>query len=324
MSQFFWPPGDSGISSSGPVQFVKNGVITQVSQDTTTPANSIPLPVINLNPNGTTVDPSTATNQVTEIAAINTLLKPASTLAAVTAVGSITNALPAGTNVIGKFGIDQTTPGTTNGVQINSAIPAGANVIGKVSIDQTTPGTTNKVNIGTDGTVALNAGSNVVGKFGIDQTTPGTTNLVALASNQSVNNTQINGIAVSTGNGISGTGVQRVTIASDSTYAPKAGGKSIGNAPYRNDYSSVNVTTAAYVTAVASLTSACTEIEIFDSSGQTMKLAVGAAASEVDQVFIFPGGNGRIPLAIAAGTRISIRAVSGTANLGEIDINFYA
>lgn len=40
---------------------------------------------------------------------------------------SITNALPTGTNLLGKVGIDQTTPGTTNGVVVNSsALPTGA------------------------------------------------------------------------------------------------------------------------------------------------------------------------------------------------------
>lgn len=43
--------------------------------------------------------------------------------------------------------IDQTTPGTTNGIQVNAALPAGANLIGKVGIDQTTPGSTNGVNL---------------------------------------------------------------------------------------------------------------------------------------------------------------------------------
>lgn len=33
---------------------------------------------------------------------------------------------------IGKVDIDQTTPGTTNGVQVNAALPAGTNEIGKV------------------------------------------------------------------------------------------------------------------------------------------------------------------------------------------------
>jgi hypothetical protein len=42
-------------------------------------------------------------------------------------------ATPAGTNLIGKVGIDQTTPGTTNGVQVNAALPAGTNVIGTVN-----------------------------------------------------------------------------------------------------------------------------------------------------------------------------------------------
>lgn len=53
--------------------------------------------------------------------------------------------------------------------------------------------------------------------FKIDQTTPGTTNLVALAANQSVNNAQINGVTPLMGNGATGTGSQRVTIASDNT-----------------------------------------------------------------------------------------------------------
>ncbi len=40
--------------------------------------------------------------------------------------------LVAGSAIIGKVGIDQTTPGTTNGVQVNAALPAGTNSIGTV------------------------------------------------------------------------------------------------------------------------------------------------------------------------------------------------
>jgi hypothetical protein len=54
--------------------------------------------------------------------------------------------LGAGTALAGKFGIDQTTPGTTNGVVVNS-ITAGTAVIGGVNINQTTNGTTNGVAI---------------------------------------------------------------------------------------------------------------------------------------------------------------------------------
>lgn len=67
---------------------------------------------------------------------------------------------------------------------------------------------------------ALVAGAAIVGKVGIDQTTPGTTNLVALAANQSVNVAQINGVTALMGNGVTGTGSQRVTVASDNTPFP--------------------------------------------------------------------------------------------------------
>jgi hypothetical protein len=52
------------------------------------------------------------------------------TVSTVTALTSITNALPAGTNLLGKTGIDQTTPGTTNAVslaQIGSTTAATGN-----------------------------------------------------------------------------------------------------------------------------------------------------------------------------------------------------
>ena len=61
-------------------------------------------------------------------------------------------ALVAGSAVIGKVGIDQTTPGTTNGVQVVAALPSGTNNIGDVDVltipgivgtvadDATTPG----------------------------------------------------------------------------------------------------------------------------------------------------------------------------------------
>lgn len=101
-------------------------------------------------------------------------------------------------------------------------------------------------------------------------------------------------------------------------------GRTSSNAPVRNDYTSVNVTTAAYVQLVASTTSTTNMVEVFDSSGQTLALAVGAVASEVIQFYITPGGNGQVPLAIPSGSRVSIKAISATASVGEIDVNFYS
>lgn len=65
-------------------------------------------------------------------------------------------------------------------------------------------------NIGSITTLpALVAGSALIGKAGLDQTTPGTTNGVALA--------QIGANTILTGNGVTGTGSQRVTVSSDNT-----------------------------------------------------------------------------------------------------------
>lgn len=89
-------------------------------------------------------------------------------------------------------------------------------------------------------------------------------------------------------------------------------------------YSSTNVTTGAWVELLSSVgASEIKEIEIFDSSNETLELGLGAAGSEVSQVYVFPGGNGRIPMQIAASARLAIKAVSATANSGEIVINLY-
>jgi len=109
------------------------------------------------------------------------------TIGAVTQSGVWTSGLSAGTNIIGKIGIDQTSPGTSNGVQINAALPAGTNTIGAVNINGTIP-ISGSITLGAPipsgtnsiGTIGLNAGSNVVGKFGIDQSSPGSTNGVQI------------------------------------------------------------------------------------------------------------------------------------------------
>lgn len=115
-----------------------------------------------------------------------------------------------------------------------------------------------------------------------------------------------------------------VVIASDQGALPVvmgAGMSAIDRA--RNDYAASPVSTAAYVQLIAATAAAIKEVEIFDSSGQTLVLAVGGAGVEVDQVYVLPGGNGRIPLSIASGARVSIKAVSALADVGEFTANFY-
>lgn len=93
----------------------------------------------------------------------------------------------------------------------------------------------------------------------------------------------------------------------------------------RLSYSSTNVTTGAWVELEDSFVGNATHLEVFDSSGQTMELAIGASGSESALPFyIIPGGNTQlISCPISAGQRIAIRAVSASATSGEISINFY-
>lgn len=90
----------------------------------------------------------------------------------------------------------------------------------------------------------------------------------------------------------------------------------------RTDYTGTPVTTAAYVQLVSSLAKPVLRIVIFDSSGKTLKIAIGAPGQEVDQ-FLIPPGGGDFAVKFSAQTRISIRAVSGNATTGENDINFF-
>jgi hypothetical protein len=80
-------------------------------------------------------------------------------------------------------------------------------------------------------------------------------------------------------------------------------------------------TTSTYTQLVASTTTAITKLYIFDSSESAMIIATGAAASEVDQIYVPPGGSSAgFELAIPASTRISLKAldVAPTGGQGAI------
>lgn len=100
----------------------------------------------------------------------------------------------------------------------------------------------------------------------------------------------------------------------------KKAGLAKSNTPVYNAYASTSVTTSAYVQLIASTTAEADMVHVFDSSGQAMILAVGGAGSEVDQLYIPPGG-GDFNLAIAASSRVSIKALTATASSGYIILN---
>lgn len=86
-------------------------------------------------------------------------------------------------------------------------------------------------------------------------------------------------------------------------------------------YTSTNVTTGAWVQVLASTAAATNLLCITDTGGQIMELGTGSAASETRVFLIAQGFSGCIPLRIAASTRISVRAITATANTGYLVIS---
>lgn len=168
--------------------------------------------------------------------------------------------------------------------------------------------------------VGLNAGTNLVGKVGIDQTTNGTTNAVYV--NNFPATQPVSGTFWQATQPVSGTFWQATQPVSVAALPATTGRAKVGQ--LFNDYTTTNVTTAAYVQLTASTAATVNQIEIFDSSGEALILAVGAATSEVDQLYIFPGGNGPVQLAIPASSRISVKAKTATASAGFLAINLYS
>lgn len=158
---------------------------------------------------------------------------------------------------------------------------------------------------------ALPAGTNVIGKVSIDQTTPGTTNLVALAANQSVNNAQINGVTPLMGNGTTGTGSQRVTIASDNTAF------------------SVNATLSAETTKVIGTVNQGTSPWVANVSqfgGTNISTGTGAGGSGIPRVTVSNDSNIIVtPPTLTKGTQGSTGfSTQDLKDAGRTQVNYYA
>lgn len=86
----------------------------------------------------------------------------------------------------------------------------------------------------------------------------------------------------------------------------------------RNDYSSTNVTTGAWVQLIASTAAVINRLYIDDTCGQVLELGTGAALSEARKLIIPRGGLAAgVELAIPAATRVSIRAITATCSTGD-------
>lgn len=131
--------------------------------------------------------------------------------------------------------------GVTGSFTLGAALPAGTAIIGKVGIDQTTPGTTNKVNIGTDGTVVATPPTVTAGNDATQSAATGT-NWTALASHTAKQVTIINttGTAISVRYG-SSTGI---SLPDGSGYTFRGLTNSTGLQVKRTDDSNTQVSVA--------------------------------------------------------------------------------
>lgn len=114
-----------------------------------------------------------------------------------------------------------------------------------------------------------------------------------------------------------------VAISPNSTLPISSVGTAIANAPVFLSFASTNVTTSAYVQLVASTSNKMNQIFISDTSGQVMIFAVGGSGSEVNQLIVPQGGQDVwTNLTIAAGSRLSYKAQTGTASSGYLVMGF--
>jgi hypothetical protein len=88
-----------------------------------------------------------------------------------------------------------------------------------------------------------------------------------------------------------------------------------------HNYAVQGATTLAWLQVIASTSAAITDWDVWDSSGSVLQLGAGTAGNEVAFTYIPPGGSSIFRHAIAAGTRISIKAVDVDTAGGKLVIN---
>ncbi len=90
---------------------------------------------------------------------------------------------------------------------------------------------------------------------------------------------------------------------------------------------STNVTNAAYVELItaANRTKPCDAILIHNPGAEPLKLAQGAAGSEVDLGFVIPiAVSVIVPMNLKAGVRLAVKSLGGTQSSGIVTCTFLA
>lgn len=90
------------------------------------------------------------------------------------------------------------------------------------------------------------------------------------------------------------------------------------------DTSSTNVTSAAWVTFIASVSKAASGILLHNPGSQPIKIGIGAAAAETELGIVIPiGVSILIPVEIAKGARVSLRSMGATQSSGIITASLF-
>jgi len=95
-------------------------------------------------------------------------------------------------------------------------------------------------------------------------------------------------------------------------------------APFVLDTSGTNVTNAAWVqfVAAASMTYACSAVQIHNTGAQPIRLGVGAAASETETGILFPVGVSiLLPVVLKKGVRLAVRSSGSTQSSGLLTMS---
>lgn len=84
----------------------------------------------------------------------------------------------------------------------------------------------------------------------------------------------------------------------------------------------INSSVGAWVTVIAATTADIKRVQLYDTTGRFLNLALGAPASEVVECTLGPGNDSSIDVDIPSGSRISIRSAEAAPVAGNVAINW--
>lgn len=259
--------------------------------------------------------------------------------------------VPVSGTVTANQGTNNATPWNENIAQINGVTPlmgngitgtgsqrvtvASDNTPFPVKIDQTTPGTTNRVDVGTfpdnepfniaqiNGVTPL-MGNGVTGTGSqrvtiASDNTAFTVNIGTFPDNEPINVAQIAGTATSTGNGVVGAGVQRVAIASDNT----AFSVNVGTFPDNEPFNVAQFGGSAVVTGTGVGGAGIPRVTISSDSSLAANQSVNTA--QINGVAPTMGngvsGTGVQRVTIASDSTGQVALATGSATIGALTAN---